>query len=168
MGIRCDIGLLKPFDGIYRPGSIVSGCIKYAVDKATQFTKVTVSLKGFAIVDITEYQNRRPDYYFKKEVIVDYHTELKADDGQTLTMNIGSGEISFHKKLPMNIPPSLEYSKFYGNEKIFCKITYYIRVKFDRPGLFEQTKRFKMEIPVVSGIRPVLPREPKVYGAKKK
>lgn len=172
MGVHCEISLFKPMDGVYKPGTIVSGHIKYAVDKVTEFTKITVSLKGLSLLRIQErrvvHNGKRTETHYvthvNNEVIVDNDTVVKSEN---FAMNIGSEEMHFHFKLPVNIPPSLKYSKYQGNENIHCSILYYVRIKFDRPGFFNTAKRFKKEIPVVSGILPVLPRQPTICGERK-
>lgn len=175
MGVHCEISLFKPMDGIYKPGTIVSGSIKFAVDKVTEFSKITVSLKGFSLLRIEERRSQHSVHHragnqrhtithVNKEVIVDNDTVVKSEK---FTMNIGSEEMRFHFKLPLNIPPTFKYSKHQGRERIYCKIFYYIRIKFDRPGLFERTKRFKKEMAVESGVLPVLPRGPAICAEKK-
>lgn len=168
MGVHCEISLFKPMTGVYKSGTIVSGSIKYSVDKVTEFTRIIVSLKGISLLRVceTRYVNKgsRTFTYVNNEVIIDNDIVVK---GENYTMNIGSEELHFHFKLPVNIPPSFKYLKLQGFEHLQCITFYYVRIKFDKAGMFKGVKSFKKEIPVVSGILPILSREPKICGAKK-
>lgn len=162
MGIKCEIHLDKTADG-YKPGSTVSGVIKYSVDKITTFTEIIVSLKGqgftFIFKTFTNHEHN--------ETLVDIDKAITEKE-KPVTVPIGSQSVHFDFKLPTNLPPSLTYETSHEMVDVSCVIRYYIRIKFVRPGVFEFTKRFKKPITVQSNIiTPTLPRDPAEYQERK-
>ncbi|CAB3244680.1 unnamed protein product [Arctia plantaginis] len=167
MGIFCEMNLFKPSDGAYHPGQVVSGKIKYAVDEPMEFDKITTSLKGngYVIIRVRHGNNRRNRTYRSNEVYVD--RDIIIQDTK-VEVPVGCYEIDFSFTLPMELPSSLNIRTFYGRYNITCRIIYYIRIKFERPGFFAFNKHFKKEITVISGGVPKLSREPVIYGDTKK
>lgn len=167
MGIFCEMNLFKPSDGAYHPGQVVSGKIKYAVDEPMEFDKITTSLKGngYVIIRVRHGNNRRNRTYRSNEVFVD--RDIIIQDTK-VEVPVGCYEIDFSFTLPTELPSSLNIRTFYGRYGITCRIMYYIRIKFERPGFFAFNKHFKKEITVISGGTPSLSREPVIFGDTKK
>ena len=167
MGIFCQINLNKPPDGAFYSGELVSGMIKYALDVPMEMEKITISLKGTGILRITERtsQKNRNRTYATSEVYVD--TDEVIQEGK-YTILPNSYEVKFNFRLPQNIPPTFDYHKYVSSYNVYCKIKYYVRIKFDRPGWFAFSKHFRKEITVASTITPKLSMEPVIYGERSK
>lgn len=171
MGIHCEINLFKTSDGVYKPGSIVSGIIKYAVDEDTIFEKITVSLKGKGHVMIQDLRRTRrdksPNTYRSDEDYVDMDNVVLNND-KGVPLSIGLYETGFNFKLPYEIPSSLMYHNRNASYRVRCQIFYYVRIKFERAGFMNFDKKFKKELTVISRIKPKLPKEPLIYGEQSK
>uniref|UniRef100_A0A1E1WTJ3 Arrestin C-terminal-like domain-containing protein n=1 Tax=Pectinophora gossypiella TaxID=13191 RepID=A0A1E1WTJ3_PECGO len=168
MGIHCEINLCKHLDGAFTPGSTVSGCIKYAIDEDTVFNRITVSLKGNGRLSMKRKQSKnRTQTYWNKEEYVDIDNVIHNDENGEKKLPVGSYESQFSFTLPEKIPSTLYYSKYVASYDITCKNTYYIRIKFKRPGFLSFDKKFKKEITVVSGITPRYPNIPSICGERK-
>ncbi|CAH0406805.1 unnamed protein product [Chilo suppressalis] len=169
MGVHCEINLFKPSDGVFIPGSTVSGIIKYAVDEETVFNKIDVSLKGngrLVIRDQTRKRRQNMYIYRNSEEYVDIENIVHNDD-KAPPLPVGLYEFPFNFTLPHSIPASLNYLRRNARYRVRCVITYYISIKFHRPGLFQFAKKFKKEITVATVIKPRLPMEPTIYGEQK-
>ncbi|XP_072938816.1 uncharacterized protein [Epargyreus clarus] len=173
MGIYCEIYLHKPTNGAYvgAAGTIISGNIKYAVDEETVFNKITVSLKGHGTLCIEETQNTNKHNhrrrYVKNETYIDVD-KLIHNDEKGAVVPIGSYDTSFSFEILSNLPPTLAYRRYVSSCHVKCKISYYVRIKFSRPGFMKFAKRFKKEIIITSSIMPRLPLTPVIYGGQKK
>lgn len=170
MGVFSEINLFKPANGAFVPGSIVSGIIKYAVDEETVFNKITLSLKGIGRLKLHEKKrskNRAARTYIHNETYVDTDEVIHDNEVKPKNLPVGSYETQFNFTLPQSIPPSLDYHKNTGRYIIKCKIKYYIRIKFDRPGFLKFAKRFKKDLTVISVIIPRLPMVPTICGEQK-
>ncbi|XP_075974076.1 uncharacterized protein LOC142975230 [Anticarsia gemmatalis] len=163
MGICCQINLLKPPNIAFAPGEVVSGVIKYAVHDSMEFEKITTSLKGSGQLSIRvkSSQRNRDTTYTAKESYVDIDHIVRDEKFQ---VPVGCYEIKFNFQIPENVPSSLSYTKNFNQYTVRCRIKYYIRIKFERPGWFAFTKHFRKEINVESGITPNLLMEPVIYG----
>ncbi|KAM3963634.1 LOW QUALITY PROTEIN: uncharacterized protein ACR2FA_002157 [Aphomia sociella] len=174
MGIHCEIYLNKGADGVYVPGNIVSGTIKYGVDVETVFERIIISLKGYGRLTIHEerksndQRTTKTDIYKNSENYVDIDNIIYVKDKEDTPFPIGMYEVPFSFKLPEEVPASLIYHKRDLSHEVWCNIEYYLRIKFERPGFFSFNKKFKKEITVVSGIKPRLPTEPIIHGEQKK
>ncbi|XP_059055531.1 uncharacterized protein LOC131849469 [Achroia grisella] len=172
MGIHCEINLHKRSDGVFVPGSVVSGTIKYGIDAETEFERITVSLKGHGFVIIRDQQaknrGRAVDTYRKSEDYVDIDNVVYTNEDKDAALPIGMYETQFSFRLPEEIPSSLKYCNRTARYSVRCKIEYYVRIKFERQGMFNFNKRFKKEITVASGIKPRLPTTPVIHGKQKK
>uniref|UniRef100_A0A1E1W996 Arrestin C-terminal-like domain-containing protein n=1 Tax=Pectinophora gossypiella TaxID=13191 RepID=A0A1E1W996_PECGO len=167
MGIFCEIYINKPEDEIFRPGMVVSGVIRYTVDKESTFSKITVSLKGVGRVEIEkEWRSDREKTYVKTEHYVDIDNVVTKE---TVTLPIGTYETPFAFVLPINIPHSLRCYKKFLTEYGKCDIIYYVRIKFDSPG-WKLAKRCRKEFTVAPKLNliPVrLPTVPTICGEQK-
>ncbi|XP_026755274.2 uncharacterized protein LOC113515308 [Galleria mellonella] len=165
MGIFCEINIAKAGNGEFRAGDVVSGSIKYAVDVNTVFKNITVSLKGVGNLYIRDTQNNKSSDYFNKEEYVDIDSIIEHEE---VLLPTGQYETQFSFALPENIPPSFAYRSNEYDYYIKCKISYYIRIKFDRPGMLQLPVRFKKVIAVRTDLIPTLPRDPIIYAKQKK
>lgn len=160
MGVICQIFLQRPPDGIYKPGSLVTGTVKYIIDKETIFKGIVVSLIGEGKCSWSESRTdgKTDDNYCGTEGIFSI-MKLCNMKLENTTLSPGQYSSPFKFLLPKGIPPSYEDS--------YSNITYNIISKLERPGLFKLTKTFKAEIPVVCTVTPTLPKEPITYGLQK-
>ncbi|XP_061719060.1 uncharacterized protein LOC133526443 [Cydia pomonella] len=166
MGVYCEINLFKPVDGVYTPGSTVSGKIKYCLDKETVFSKIIVSLKGhgwLVLDDDFQKSNDQLCTYRNSENYVDVENIIY-DNVKGEPLPAGSYETEFNYQLPQNIPGSLKYMNKSPQYTVWCNIKYYVRIKFEKSELLSFNKHYKKKITVVSGVTPRLPTEPTVYG----
>lgn len=161
----CQINLFKPSNTSFTPGETIAGVIKYAVHETMEFERITTSLKGSGQLRVRADHGKRDKTYTANETYVDMDNVVTATNIQ---VPIGCYEIKFNFKIPENLPSSLEYIKTIPRYKIKCRINYYIRIKFERPGWFSFAKHFRKEIDIVSGITPQLLMEPVIYGESKK
>lgn len=164
MGVRCQIKVYKTGDNVIQPGSIVSGVLKYDIEKETVCNKITVSFKGngYLIAKLKKRESnirtyRKSEQYTKVDYII-----YKHEAGAKLPA--GSYQTEFHFIIPESIPPSLIYTKKTLNHVVKCYITYYIRIKFERTGIIKNTTTFKRPLTVLPIAIPKLPTEPTVYG----
>lgn len=164
MAIRCQIKVYKTAADALRPGSIVSGILKYDIDEETVCNKITVSFKGngHLLVKLKKRESnistfRKTEEYTQIDYII-YRDEAGAK------LPAGSYKTEFHFILPENIPPSLRYTKKTVNHFIHCYITYYISIKFEKSGILKGITKFKRPVKVISIAIPKLPTEPTVYG----
>lgn len=169
MGIFCEINLSSD-DGTYtfQAGSTISGTIRYSLEKAYDFSAITVSLKGrgeLYFEDLVAKRRDRMYEHFSDEEYVDIDQIIYSND--TGPLAAGQYEAKFNFELPLEIPPSLSYSKDTIDFYVECKIKYYLRIKFERPGLFNINKHFKKKIHVIPGQTPLLSTEPLIYGDQK-
>lgn len=167
MGIFCQINLNKPPDGAFYSGEVVSGIIKYALDEPMEIEKITISLKGMGHLRLTERTNQknRRHTYGSDEVYVDIDEIIQEGKFKVLP---GSYDLKFSFRLPQNLPPTFEFYKHIPRYGVNCKIKYYVRIKFDRPGWFAFAKHFRKEITVASTITPKLSTEPVMFGERSK
>lgn len=168
MGIACEIHLFKPVNGVFYSGQNVSGVIKYSVDEPMVVDKILTSLKGIGYIAVTADRGATWERTYKtKEEYIDEDTIIVGEKKQ---IAVGSYEIKFSYTLPVNIPSTLKAPKAFKfkSYKVKFFIIYYVRIKFERPGVFTFNKHFRKEINVLSKTVPTLPREPTVYTENKK
>lgn len=153
MSLSCEINVTNPNDGIFRPGGSIYGIIKYQIYDPTQFSRITISLKGKGVLDIAgSYKRKCFENY------VDIDQVIQQGD---INLDIGIYEAPFCFQLPSNIPPSFECCETCQRYKVKnCRIFYYIRIKFDKLLKFQSGKRFKKDIIVGLHLRPRLDRQP--------
>lgn len=143
MGISCELNLNRPPNGVFRPGDVVRGAVKYAVDEDMLCSEVVLSLKGKGKVHWTEGSAESRVPYSGEEEYVTIHNNLHETSDENTLVRIGSYQVSFEFLLPKNIPSSFKDS--------ICKIKYYIRIKFVRPGL-KFSKKFRSSFTVVNHV----------------
>lgn len=153
MSLSCQIHVSNPDDGIFKPGDSVSGSIKYQIYEPTQYTRITVSLKGKGSLDVDGVYKSR---FFEQYVDID--EVIQEGD---VNLAIGSYEVPFCFQLPTKIPSSFECNEMCSEYKVNrCCISYYIRIKFEKPRTLQSGKRFKKNITVGLSVKPKLSRQP--------
>lgn len=159
------MNLLTPADGCFRPGSTVSGTIRYTLHSDQIFKKIIISLKGHGILKMTTRYGKYNTTYRNNEqyVNIDYviYTNVKK-----APLPSGSYETQFSFTLPLNIPSSLKYLKQLSRYTVRCNVLYYIGIKFEKPFLQFNTQ-FNKNIRVLSGIIPKLSTTPTICGEQK-
>lgn len=163
MSVHCQIKLYKTDEDVVRPGSMVSGILKYDIEEETVCNKVTVSFKGkgHLLAKLKKREAnlrtfRKSENYTKIDYIIYRH-----EAGEKLPA--GSYQTEFHFIIPDNIPPTVRYTKKTLNHFINCYITYYIRIKFEKSGIIKKITKFKTPVKVIPIAIPNLPTEPTVY-----
>lgn len=163
MSINCQIKIYKTVGDVLRPGSILSGQLKYEIDEETVCNKITVSFKGngHLIVKLKKRGSNLSTYrtnedYTKIDYII-YRDETGAK------LPAGSYETEFHFILPDDIPPSLRYTHNTANHFVHCNIEYYISIKFEKSGIINDITKFKRPVKVIPTVIPKLPTEPTQY-----
>lgn len=171
MGIKCEISLCPSAEKTYeyQSGSTVSGAIKYYLDEEYEFSTIVVSLKGQGRLYFEDKHQKRNNHmhtYSNKEVYVDIDNFIfKNESGKPFVA--GEYETPFSLLLPHDVPASLDYTKNTGGYYCRCTIRYYVRIKFERPGLLNMNRHFKKEIQVASSQIPRMATEPLIYGEQK-
>lgn len=163
MGITCEISLVRPENGSFTSGSTVSGAIRYILNKDEILDKITISLKGNGVLRMKTRNRSNNKKYKNKEEYVDIDHVIHSNE-KNAPLSRGLYETQFSFTLPLNIPSSMKYVNDTLKYRVDCKILYYIRIKFERPGFLQFDKRFKKNITVVSRVTPKLPMVPTNYG----
>ncbi|CAG9785808.1 unnamed protein product [Diatraea saccharalis] len=167
MAITCKINLTNELDHVFVPGETVYGVVQYKLSEDITFKKISISLKGKDLLSIDgTYQTVDcSDASNKNYVEV---TNIVHEDERGSTFASGEYEMSFSMTLPYNIPKSFNYKKNKDGYYINYKLFYYVRVKFERPGILNKSQSFKKWINVTSSIVPTLPRVSVTYEEKKR
>lgn len=170
MGIFCAINLCTPADGryIYKPGSIISGAIRYCLDEEYEFTSISISLKGLGHLYLEDIEKKKSEekYHTNDEIYVDLKKVIYSNE-KGEAHSIGQYETRFSFQLPYNIPGSIDYKKNTDSYNVVAYVKYFIRIKFKRPMFFRLNKQYKKDIIVMSVQTPRLTTKPLVYGDKK-
>lgn len=169
MGISCQINLFKPPNSVFHPGDIVSGIIKYVLPEQMEFDKIVTSLKGSGSLEIRAAAQN----VYRSDENVQCTNETYVDIDNVITKGktkvpAGSYDVNFNFTLPQILPSSFFFQNSVKHYRINCLVKYYVRIKFQRPGWFNFSKRFRKEVYVVSGITPKLLMQPIIYGKSKK
>ncbi|KAF9423143.1 hypothetical protein HW555_001447 [Spodoptera exigua] len=156
MGVTCQILIDRPEDGAFKAGRLVTGTLKYFIDKPTKYERISMCFLGKGDCEWTETDAKNTLYYQNKEKyinqIVNVYVRRKSEDFIS-----GGFEYPIQFLLPIDIPPS-----FY--DKI-CTIEYKIIVTFAKANSFSK-KNFDVRIPVTSYVNPCT-LEPITFGLKK-
>lgn len=153
MSLSCEINVTNPSDGIFKPGDSVYGVIKYQIYDPTQFSRITVSLKGKGVLEI--------EGNYKRKCIENYLDIDEVIQQGDINLAIGIYEAPFCFQLPFNIPSSFQCCETCQRYKVKnCRIFYYIRIKFDKLLKFQSGMRFKKDITVGLHVRPRSFRQP--------
>lgn len=179
MGVTCEIHLDKPEEGYFRPGSVLTGSIKYTLSKDTVFNSITVTIKGKAKCTFPNkdpinhnhphhnhhqnphYNPPRPQNFVGNEDILVLNSVIPTNE--TGVIEAGEHKASFNFTLPNNIPPSYAFQNF----QYSANIKYYLRIKFSEPNLFKFAKRFRKEIVIAPTVLSNVSLEPITYALQK-
>lgn len=164
MGIFCEISLFKPSGESYKPGQAVSGVIKYNVDEPLEVDRVVMSLKGNGRIVLTKNPGKHQTNFILEESYVDIDTII---EDKPKEIAVGLYQVRFNYNLPQILPSSLKFFKRFPGYRVRCSIKYYIRIKFEKPGLFAFNNHFRKAIHVKTEVAPRLLREPVIYGETK-
>ncbi|KAH9635415.1 hypothetical protein HF086_006655 [Spodoptera exigua] len=148
MGVMCQILLDPTENGIYRAGGLVTGTLKYFIDKPTQYRRISMVLIGKGKCIWTEHSNRSTRnrarttntiYYTNNEDYTNQMTNINLGKEQFIS---GAFEYPFQFQLPINIPPSFKDQ--------ICTIEYKLTVSFLKTNSMTPQREFDVEIPVTS------------------
>ncbi|CAG9098019.1 unnamed protein product [Plutella xylostella] len=171
MGIMCQVFLNPNPDGFYRPGDRVLGIVKYALDEETTLQDIELTFHGKGTCSWSETSgtgsSQTTTTYHGSEVIFKYNRsillggKLNHGEGSTVTLPVGAYEHPFEFRIREGVPPS--------HKDNIGKITYEVRVKFKRPGMFEFNREIYLEITVKSkaSFLPPQEQEPINYAMEK-
>ncbi|XP_022814745.1 uncharacterized protein LOC111348384 [Spodoptera litura] len=161
MGVMCQILLDRTEDGVFKAGGLVTGTLKYFIDKPTQYRRISLCFVGkgecqWSESDSDSDDNDSTDYsncqeYFTQVIMVYLGTNNK-------DLISGAFEYPFQFLLPNDIPPSFKDD--------ICKIKYKITVTFAKANFMKTNKHFDVEIPMTSYVNPCS-LEPMMFSLKK-
>ncbi|XP_022814871.1 uncharacterized protein LOC111348478 [Spodoptera litura] len=155
MGVKCQILLDRTEDGVFKAGELVTGTLKYFIDKPTQYKIISMCFLGKGECEWTETDSNKNTVYYRNE-----------ENYLNLTVNIlsnredfisGGFEYPIRFLLPIDIPPSFNDDT--------CTIEYKITVSFMKANSMLK-KEFVVEIPVTSYVNPCS-LEPMIFALKK-
>lgn len=157
MGVICEINVFhQQSDCEFKPGDIVTGIIRYSVNKDITYRSIQVFLKGIGKTAITAKSEKGNPKYSSAEEYVN----LKKTVQNNVRLTAGTHETEFEFQLPAKVPSSFEYRNDDNNYKIKCSITYTVEIKFVRPQVYKTDQVFRKEIAVSAYLDPSLPKEP--------
>uniref|UniRef100_A0A2H1VGC6 SFRICE_003343 n=1 Tax=Spodoptera frugiperda TaxID=7108 RepID=A0A2H1VGC6_SPOFR len=155
MGVLCQILLDRPEDGVFKAGGLVTGTLKYFIDKPTQYRSITMCFLGKGQCEWTETDSNKNTVYYRNEE--NYFNQTVNVLGNRDDFILGGFEYPFQFVLPIDIPPS------FNNDT--CTIEYKITVTFVKANSTLK-KDFDVEIPVSSYVNPCS-LEPMIFALKK-
>lgn len=161
MGLKCEIHLEKPADGVYRPGAIVSGYIQYFLNKEIQFESIRLGLKGRSECSWKEKsrsENGSRSRFEAKEQIIDMDRNILTTTSGFLPAGLYSETFRF--QLPETVPPTFKYH----GDGCSAQVSYCVRAKFTFASFFSFPANYRFDITVANTIKPTLPLEPVTYG----
>lgn len=159
MGVACQILIHKKKEGVHKGGQAVTGIVRYAIDKPTEYKAVTLSLLGTGKCSWTECRgNNVYETFTGLEFYIIIHKDLLNKKTETATIDIGSYEYPFTFQLPEDLPSSFKNDT--------CTIAYHIQVKFEKSTFFSINKTFTTEIPVYGLMEPIV-EGPVTFGLDK-
>ncbi|GBP27335.1 Arrestin domain-containing protein 3 [Eumeta japonica] len=158
MAIKCNIHINGPQGEVYRPGSVLSGLVKYTLTNDMRLERISMSVKGKSRVSWTRGAGKqRRTHRGYDELIIDNGDILRPGAD---VLRSGTYQATFRFELPRNAPPT------YGDRH--CTTEYYIKITFSRSGFLTSAKKFKRMIIIGNAITPTLPLEPADYWLEKK
>lgn len=164
MGVICQILIKRPREGFHRPGSKVSGIIKYVIDEPTEYKKIVLSFigKGKCQWQVTtgSGKNRRTTTYTGTEEYFTEKINIIESKEKIIALKPGSYECPFEFLLPIECPST------YKDDT--CTIKYEIQLKFVKSSFFSINKRFNTEINVQSYVNPTIIEGKTIFGLEKK
>lgn len=169
MGVSCVIIVTKPPEGVHKAGETVNGILEYAIDEATKYKNISISLIGkgeFSILKGTG-DNRR-NYYGKEFYIQRTINVLNKRSDEIVTLPFGSYSFPFQFHLPCDIPSSYSNKCGYFEDITGTwKIKYYIKAVFEKPNLLSINTTCESNLIVYGFVNPIAPESPITIGIKK-
>ncbi|KAF9807269.1 hypothetical protein SFRURICE_001701 [Spodoptera frugiperda] len=156
MGVICQILLDKTANGVFQAGGLVTGTLKYFIDKPTQYKSITMCLLGKGKCQWTESTSSSTSYYSNSEEFTNQIVNLYVNTDKKELVS-GAFEYPFQFLLPIDIPPSFKDD--------VCVIEYKITAKFEKANT-RKPKNFDVAIPVTSYVYPCS-LEPMMFCLKK-
>ncbi|XP_022814823.1 uncharacterized protein LOC111348443 [Spodoptera litura] len=158
MGVMCQILIDRTEDGVLKAGGLVTGRLKYFIDKLTQYRRITMCLLGKGKCTWSERRGKTTKYYSNSEEYTNQIVNLYVDTNKQELIS-GAFEYPFQFLLPIDIPPSFKDNT--------CYIRYKITVTFVKANTMKSKKAFDVEIPVTSYVNPCS-LEPMMFCLRKK
>lgn len=159
MALTCAIYLTNNTNGVYRAGQLVQGAVKYAIDESTEFTSVTLSLRGKGLCWwFTLFPGMGTMYTGSQDFVNQSIDLLQARKNETAVIAAGAYEKPFCFKLPDVSPSTFKDSR--------CFIAYFIELKFVKSNFMSFSKTHHLDIKVQDCIKPYL-AQPMTYETKK-
>lgn len=156
MGVSCEIYVEKPSKGVHRVGQPVTGILRYAVKKPTEYQTAIISLIGKAECRWIVRSHNAALTYTGRETFTSLHLNiLDKEQEETMILPAGKYEFRFRFILPSDVPPSYQ-------DNNSC-IEYHLSVLFDKPRLFYSTTKFDKTITIYGNPTPPDPIRPILY-----
>lgn len=167
MGVMCEINLQKKAEEDFKPGNLVKGAVRYALDKDTEYTDIIISLKGQAVCRWAEGGGEYRRFYVGTEMLfIIEKSVLEKGAKDSVMVPMGDYTAPFEFKLPDKIPASYKHDNLAHSAS--NRIKYYVRIKFIPSSTFNRVKKFKKKINVNNNkIDPTLSEGQVIYGMQK-
>ncbi|GBP60110.1 hypothetical protein EVAR_31371_1 [Eumeta japonica] len=95
----------RPPKGVYRPESVVSGAVKFAIDKDTSYRDITVCLQGKGFCYWSQDTGNSTNFYSGHEEYVNVNKSLLDNQtGEAVLVKKGQYSYPFRFDLPPHIP----------------------------------------------------------------
>lgn len=153
MGVKCEISFQEVKGNVFRAGNSVIGKLEYIIDKPTNFERIDLVFVGKGICFWSESDSADTRFHHNEEEYVSVHQNVRRGE----TVEAGTYAYQFKFLLPQDIPTSIKTNH--------CTIKYKVIAVFMKANLFNTTKKFGVEIPVLSYVEPFSP-EPRVFKLK--
>uniref|UniRef100_A0A2A4JR69 Arrestin C-terminal-like domain-containing protein n=1 Tax=Heliothis virescens TaxID=7102 RepID=A0A2A4JR69_HELVI len=157
MGVQCQILINRIDDSVFRTGQIVTGTLKYFIEKPTRYESIDISFVGKGSCYWTEGSSKNRKSYSNEEVYFCAQQNLYTAKYDEM-VKPGAFEYPFEFIIPYGIPSSLKND--------ICKIEYKVTVKFAKKKLFSVNDKFETEIPIRGYVSASL-QEPLLFGLRK-
>lgn len=165
MGVRCQILINSPQNGIYRAGEPVIGVAKLAIDEPTECKDVILSFISKGKCRWTEGSDNHRTTYTGTETYITRHVNItNKRPGETITL-YGDYEYPFEFYIPEDAPTTFKDKN--------AAIAYGITLKLFKPSIFSFDDVFKAQVPINGFVdilnsdgRPI-PEGPCVFGVQK-
>ncbi|CAH0702215.1 unnamed protein product [Spodoptera exigua] len=145
MGVMCQILINRTEDGVFKVGGLVTGTLKYFIDKPTHYKSISITFLGKGRCSWSETRGKTTTHYSNGEEYINQIVNIYLDREKEDFIS-GGFEYPFQFLLPVDIPPSFKDST--------CTIEYKIIVTFVKANIITSKKYFDVEIPVTSYVNP--------------
>ncbi|KAF9423140.1 hypothetical protein HW555_001444 [Spodoptera exigua] len=145
MGVMCQILINRTEDGVFKVGGLVTGTLKYFIDKPTHYKSISITFLGKGRCLWSEKRGKTRKRYSNSEEYINQIVNIYLDREKEDFIS-GGFEYPFQFLLPVDIPPSFKDST--------CTIEYKIIVTFAKANKITSKTYFDVEIPVTSYVNP--------------